>query len=357
MPPHAPDTGLQPGATPVDQLADCTALVLSDYAKGVLHNPQPLIGAARSLGIPVLVDPKGPDFMRYRGATLLTPNLREFEAVVGHCDTEAELIKRARGLISDLELDALLVTRAERGMTLVLADGDAMHLPAREREVFDVTGAGDTVIGVLAAALAAGGAMRDAVMLANIAAGLVVGRLGAVSISAPELRQALGAAPHPERGVVSLEQLQVALAEVRAKGARVVFSNGCFDLLHAGHVSYLEQARNMGDCLVVAVNSDASLRRLKGPGRPLNPLDRRMAVLAGLAAVDWVLPFDEDTPEALLRALRPEVLVKGGDYTRKEDIVGWRIVEAYGGEVRIAERVGDASTSAMLDRIQDKSED
>lgn len=341
----------------LDHLAGCTALVLSDYAKGALDQPQSLISAARSQGIPVLVDPKGPDFLRYRGATLLTPNLREFEAVVGHCDTETELVQRARRLIADHALTALLVTRSERGMTLVSADGEVSHLPAREREVFDVTGAGDTVIGVLAAVLAAGGEMREAVTLANVAAGLVVGRLGAASISLPELRQALASGGRPERGVVGLEQLQVALAGARARGERVVFTNGCFDLLHAGHVAYLAQARGMGDRLVVAVNSDETLRHLKGPGRPLNPLDRRMAVLAGLESVDWVVPFDDETPEALLRTLRPEVLVKGGDYARKEDIVGWQIVEAYGGEVRIAERVGGASTSDLVDRIQGESED
>ena len=356
-PPGAAAAGARLCGAALDHLAGCTALVLSDYAKGALDQPQSLIDAARSQGIPVLVDPKGPDFLRYRGATLLTPNLREFEAVVGHCDSEAELVQRARRLVADHALTALLVTRSERGMTLVSADGEVSHLPAREREVFDVTGAGDTVVGVLAAVLAAGGEMREAVTLANVAAGLVVGRLGAACISLPELRQALAGGGRPERGVVALEQLQVALAGARARGERVVFTNGCFDLLHAGHVAYLAQARGMGDRLVVAVNSDESLRRLKGPGRPLNPLDRRMAVLAGLESVDWVVPFDDETPEALLRTLRPEVLVKGGDYVRKEDIVGWQIVEAYGGEVRIAERVGGASTRGLVDRIQAKSED
>ncbi|MEZ5568360.1 MAG: bifunctional D-glycero-beta-D-manno-heptose-7-phosphate kinase/D-glycero-beta-D-manno-heptose 1-phosphate adenylyltransferase HldE [Halioglobus sp.] len=350
---RAPEAAFDPMplAAPGGRLAACTALVLSDYAKGVLHDPQPLIRAARAARVPVLVDPKGPDFTRYRGATLLTPNLREFEAVTGVCATEAELEAHARTLVADLQLEALLVTRAERGMTLVRADGEALHLPAREREVFDVTGAGDTVIGVLAAALAAGADLREATVLANIGAGLAVGRFGAVAISAPELRQALAGEAGPERGVVSLEQLQAALSQARARGERVVFTNGCFDLLHAGHVSYLEQARRMGDRLVVAVNGDASLARLKGPGRPLNAQHRRMAVLAGLAAVDWVVGFDDDTPEALLQLLQPEVLVKGGDYARKEEIVGWQIVEAYGGEVRIAEQLPGASTSALVDSI------
>lgn len=349
----APPFASQPlGDGLADRLAGCSALVLSDYAKGALADPQPLIAVAREAGIPVLVDPKGTDFSRYRGATLLTPNLHEFEAVVGQCDTESELVARGERLMDDLALQALLVTRGEHGMTLLRPGEEELHLPARAREVFDVTGAGDTVIAVLAAAVAAGADLPQAVGLANIAASLVVGKLGTAAVSAPELRRAVMQEQGFERGAVSLEQLQVAVADARSQGEKVVFTNGCFDIIHAGHVSYLEQARELGDRLIVAVNSDESVRRLKGKGRPINPADRRMAVLAGLEAVDWVVCFSEDTPRSLLETLRPDILVKGGDYPGKEQVVGWEIVEAYGGEVKVLGLVDNVSTSAIVSQIQ-----
>lgn len=330
------------------------ALVLSDYAKGTLRDPSALIHQARERGIPVLVDPKGSDFSKYRGATLLTPNLHEFEAVVGACEHEADLVARGEALIRELQLDALLVTRGEHGMTLIRPGSPELHLPARAREVFDVTGAGDTVIAVLAAALAAGDDLANAVALANVAAGIVVGKLGTATVSEPELRRAVSGESGSERGVLSPEQLQVAIAEAHARGETVVMTNGCFDILHAGHVAYLEQARACGDRLIVAVNDDASVTRLKGPGRPINPVDRRMAVLAGLGAVDWVVPFSEDTPEALLAMLKPDVLVKGGDYTR-EQVVGWQIVEGYGGRVQVLGLVEDCSTTAIVKKVMEKN--
>ena len=338
------------------QLDGCGALVLSDYGKGALSQPAPLIAAARSRGIPVLVDPKGTDFARYRGATLLTPNLHEFEAVVGACATEGELVARGQELMADLDLGALLVTRGEHGMTLLRPGAEELHLPARAREVFDVTGAGDTVIGVLAAAVAGGADLPRAVALANIAASIVVGKLGTAAVSAPELRRAVQQEQGSERGTVTLEQLQVSVADARSHGERLVFTNGCFDIIHAGHVSYLEQARQLGDRLIVAVNSDASVRRLKGKGRPINPQDRRMAVLAGLEAVDWVVCFPDDTPVPLLHALQPDILVKGGDYQSKEDVVGWDVVEAYGGRVRVMGVVDSVSTTAIVSKIQGESE-
>lgn len=344
-----------PSAELETQLAGCGALVLSDYAKGTLDQPAALIAAARARGIPVLVDPKGADFARYRGASLLTPNLQEFEAVVGACPSEAELALRAQRLMAEYALGALLVTRGEHGMTLLRPGEEPLHVPTRAREVFDVTGAGDTVIGVLAAAVAAGAALPDAVALANLAAGIVVGKLGTAVVSAPELRRALAQERGVDRGVLTLEQLQGAVAEARARGERLVFTNGCFDILHAGHVRYLEQARQLGDRLIVAVNSDASVRRLKGRGRPINPEARRMAVLAALGAVDWVVGFPGDTPVDLLRALRPDVLVKGGDYRDKRAVVGWDIVEGYGGEVRLMGIVDDVSTTAIVGRIQNES--
>jgi len=328
-------------------------LVLSDYAKGTLAEAPRLIREARLAGKAVMVDPKGTDFGRYAGATLLTPNLREFEAVAGSCASERELADRARALASQHGLDALLVTRGEQGMTLVPRDAPVLHLPARAREVFDVTGAGDTVIGVLAAAFASGSGLAEAAALANLAAGIVVGKLGTAVLGAPELRFAVQREQGSERGVLALEQLLDALAGARARGERIVMTNGCFDIVHAGHVGYLDQARSLGDRLVVAVNSDASVARLKGAGRPVNPLERRMAVLAALESVDWVLAFDEDTPETLLRSLRPDILVKGGDYARDE-VVGREIVEAYGGEVRVLDLIQDCSTSAIVARIRQR---
>lgn len=330
------------------------ALILSDYAKGALADPQPLIQAAKAAGIPVLVDPKGSDFSRYRGATLLTPNLYEFEEIVGHCASEQELVSKGEQLMLQHELSALLVTRGEHGMTLLRPDEQELHLPARAREVFDVTGAGDTVISVLAASLAAGEQLPQAVALANLAAGIVVAKLGTAAISAPELRRAVNAEQGFERGALSLEQLRISLDDARAHGEKIVFTNGCFDIIHAGHVGYLEQARELGDRLVVAINSDESVVRLKGPGRPINPVDRRMAVLAGLEAVDWVTSFDGDTPESLLEALKPDVLVKGGDYD-KESVVGWQIVEAYGGEVKVLSFFDDCSTTAIVEKVLEKN--
>ncbi len=336
-----------------DLLGGVGVLVLSDYAKGALQDPQALIAAARRAGVPVLADPKGSDFSRYTGATLLTPNLQEFEVVVGPCSGEQELVKRGLALLDKLHLEALLITRGELGMTLLRRDAPELHLPARAREVFDVTGAGDTVIAVLAAAIAAGSPLHEAVALANIAAGVVVGKLGTATVSAPELRRAVQREQGSERGVVNHEQLLVDIADARAHGEKIVFTNGCFDILHAGHVGYLEQARKLGDRLIVAVNSDESVTRLKGPGRPINSEGRRMAVLAGLEAVDWVIAFSEDTPEPLLESLKPDILVKGGDYTR-EQVVGWQIVECYGGAVQVLDFLDDCSTSAIVEKIQQK---
>jgi D-beta-D-heptose 7-phosphate kinase/D-beta-D-heptose 1-phosphate adenosyltransferase len=259
--------------------------------------------------------------------------------------------------MAELDLGALLVTRGEHGMTLLRPGEEELHLPARAREVFDVTGAGDTVIGVLAASVAGGASLPQAVTLANIAASIVVGKLGTAAVSAPELRRAVQQDQGSERGAVTLEQLQVSVADARSHGERVVFTNGCFDIIHAGHVSYLEQARKLGDRLIVAVNSDQSVRRLKGRGRPINPADRRMAVLAGLEAVDWVVRFTEDTPVSLLRVLQPDILVKGGDYQAKEDVVGWETVEEYGGQVQIMGVVDSVSTTAIVSKIQNDSKD
>lgn len=332
-------------------MASAGVVILSDYAKGVLASAEPIIKLAKKHKIPVLVDPKGRDFSRYHGATLVTPNLHEFETIVGSCPREQDLIEKGLKLLREHQWQSLLITRGEHGMTL-LRDGEAeLHLPARAREVYDVTGAGDTVIATLAAALAAGEALPEATALANLAAGIVVGKLGAAPITVPELRRAAWSEHHSGRGVLSEEQLLIARLDARAHGEKVVMTNGCFDILHAGHVAYLEQAKKLGGRLVVAVNNDASVQRLKGNGRPVNTLERRMAVLAGLEAVDWVVSFSEDTPERLIASVLPDVLVKGGDY-RVEDIAGAKAVLAQGGEVRVLEFVPDCSTSAIIRAIK-----
>ncbi|WP_296266110.1 bifunctional D-glycero-beta-D-manno-heptose-7-phosphate kinase/D-glycero-beta-D-manno-heptose 1-phosphate adenylyltransferase HldE [Pseudomonas sp. UBA6562] len=348
------DTDTQALQQSVEALLDqVKVLVISDYGKGALKNHQALIQAAVARRIPVLADPKGKDFSIYRGASLITPNLAEFEAIVGHCVDEADLVAKGAKLMSELELGALLVTRGEHGMTLLRPEQAPLHLPARAREVFDVTGAGDTVISTLAAAIAAAEDLPCAVGLANLAAGIVVGKLGTAAISAPELRRAIQREEGSERGVLSLEQLLQAIDDARAHNERIVFTNGCFDILHAGHVTYLEQARALGDRLIVAVNDDASVSRLKGPGRPINSVDRRMAVLAGLGAVDWVISFSESTPENLLAEVRPDVLVKGGDYG-VEQVVGAEIVHAYGGAVKVLGLVENSSTTSIVEKIRSR---
>jgi D-beta-D-heptose 7-phosphate kinase / D-beta-D-heptose 1-phosphate adenosyltransferase len=333
------------------ELAGTAAVVLSDYGKGALRAPHVLIEAARQAGLPVLVDPKGRDFSIYRGATLITPNLAEFEAVAGRCTDTEDMVRRAEALIADCGIEALLITRGEDGMSLVRPGQAPVHLPARAREVFDVTGAGDTVIATLAAGLAAGLALPQATALANLAAGIVVGKLGTATVTVAELRRVLREQDDASHGVVSEAELLAAVAEARAHGERIVMTNGCFDLLHAGHVGYLEQARARGDRLIVAVNDDDSVRRLKGEGRPVNPVAQRMAVLAGLASVDWVVPFAEDTPARLIGAVLPDVLVKGGDY-RPEQIAGYAAVVANGGSVEILDFLDGCSTTAMLSRLR-----
>ncbi len=333
------------------QLANSDVVVLSDYDKGTLSHTAGLIESARAAGIPVLVDPKGLHFDKYRGATLLTPNRSEFEAVVGPCPTEDDLVRRGQKLLAELSLEALLITRGEQGMSLLQQGQPPLHLPTHAKEVYDVTGAGDTVIATLASGLAAGLSMADATRLANQAAGLAVGKLGTATITNAELAAALQGAPTRQRGVIDLPHLVPLIRASQAHGERIVATNGCFDILHPGHVDYLQRARALGDRLLVLVNSDASVSRLKGPERPINPLPHRMTLLAALECVDWVVPFEEDTPRALIGTLLPDILVKGGDYTEISAIAGHDHVLANGGEVRILPFVDGHSTTGLIERI------
>ncbi|HFC9429902.1 bifunctional heptose 7-phosphate kinase/heptose 1-phosphate adenyltransferase [Vibrio cholerae] len=327
------------------------AVILSDYAKGALEHVQQFIQKAKAAGVPVFIDPKGSDFERYRGASLLTPNMSEFEAVVGKVKSEQELVEKGFALIEKFDLGALLVTRSEHGMTLLSRGLEPFHLPTQAKEVYDVTGAGDTVISVLAASVAAGKALDEACALANAAAGVVVGKLGTSTVSTIELAEAVHGSKDTDYGVISEDALIEAVKKAQARGEKVVMTNGCFDILHAGHVSYLNHAAELGDRLIVAVNTDESVKRLKGPGRPVNSTDRRMAVLAGLGAVDWVVPFSEDTPQRLIAAVLPNLLVKGGDY-KPEDIAGGKEVIAAGGEVKVLNFEEGCSTTEIIEAIK-----
>lgn len=334
-------------------LGQVDAVILSDYAKGALRHSAALIVAARKAGLPVIVDPKGTDFERYRGATVITPNLSEFEAVVGRCESDADIEERGARLRDQYELDAVLITRSEKGMTLVARDHPPMHIPTRAQEVFDVTGAGDTVVATLGVCLAAGVPMRESVNLANMAAGIVVAKLGTATVSPAELARALrGSSSLIAPGVCNseaelLDQVQIA----RANGEHIVMTNGCFDILHPGHIDYLEKARALGDRLIVAVNDDASVKRLKGDERPVNSLPIRMRMLAALGCVDWVVAFSEDTPRRVIAEVLPDVLVKGGDYS-VEQIAGATEVMAAGGEVRILDFLPGHSTTGFINKIQ-----
>lgn len=334
-----------------EKVREAGIVVMSDYGKGVLREPAQLIAAARAAGKRVLVDPKTKDFGLYRGASIITPNYSEFEAVVGRCRSDQEIVERGRRLATDLGLEALLVTRGEQGMSLLRPEGEPVHLPTQAREVYDVTGAGDTVIAVLAASLAAGAELQTAVYLANIAAGIVVGKMGTATASVAEIRHALHVMHEFRAGILGEDELVTLVRDSRARGETVVMTNGCFDILHAGHVQYLEEARKLGHRLIVAVNDDDSVRRLKGAARPINSLANRMAVLAALECVDWVVGFSEDTPERLICRVLPDVLVKGGDY-RPEAVAGSGCVTRHGGRVQILGFKEGLSTSAVITAIR-----
>ncbi len=345
-----------PGDTMVNALRKTLdgagAVVLSDYGKGALSDVVALIAACREAGVPVLVDPKGSDFSKYRGASVITPNQSEFEAVVGACATDEELVSRARSLLEQLDLEALLVTRSEKGMLLLEAGAEPVFLSTQAREVYDVTGAGDTVIATLAGALASGEDFSSSAALANVAAGLVVRKIGVATVTPGEISASLHQRGQGGRGLVNKAELLTMVADSREKGERFIMTNGCFDVLHAGHVSYLEEAKSLGDRLIVAINDDDSVRRLKGDSRPINALEDRMLVLAGLAAVDWVVPFSEDTPTSLIADVLPDVLVKGGDYTPAQ-IAGAKEVLQNGGEVRVLPFRDGHSSSRIIEKLRD----
>lgn len=329
-------------------------LLISDYGKGVLTPTllQNVIAHARQRGIPVVVDPKGTDFGRYHGATIITPNRREAEAAsrVAIRD-DASLQSAAATLLANDAYDALLITRSSEGMSLFSRDGIPVHIPTVAREVYDVTGAGDTVVATLGIGLACGLNFEDAARMANIAAGIAVGKVGTSTVTPDEIIASIGL-EHPDSDIKikNLDVLMHLVDKQRSNGKRIAFTNGCFDLLHVGHVKYLQKARSYGDLLILGLNSDESVRRLKGEKRPLISQQERAHILAALDCVDYVVIFEEDTPIRLLEALRPHVLVKGGDYT-PDRVVGRELVESYGGKVELVTFVDGKSTTNIIDKI------
>ncbi|MCB2106732.1 MAG: D-glycero-beta-D-manno-heptose-7-phosphate kinase [Rhodobacteraceae bacterium] len=338
--------------TAIAQVPVCDVVLLSDYRKGVLNRglAQAVIAAARAANKPVVVDPKGSDYSRYQGADVITPNRAELaEATEMPVETEAELIAAAQMLCKDIGVGAVVVTRSGDGMSVVTAKGEVTHLSAETQEVADVTGAGDTVVAALAVAIAAKVPLVDAAKLANTAAGVVVARHGTAVASSHDIGAAL-----LHRDLSVAEQKCVDLNEAvrtakawKARGLKVGFTNGCFDLLHPGHISLLAQARAACDRLIVALNSDESVRRLKGEGRPVQTAAARAAVMASLATVDLVIIFDQDTPIGEITALTPDVLIKGADYNR-DTVVGADVVERHGGKVVLADLVPSFSTTATI---------
>lgn len=338
-------------------LSDYDVLLISDYDKGSLSCVARMIDMARTQGKKVLVDPKQLDLKVYCGADIITPNLAEFRAAGGQTHSDQAMVDSAREILGRCGIGAMLLTRSEHGMSLITPTMH-QHVAAQVQEVSDVTGAGDTVIATLAVMLGAGMELHEAVQLANLAAGIVVGKLGAATVSPEELAVRLNTHLLSQGDVYQTPYAKVLqhIQFARQNGERIVFTNGCFDILHAGHVRYLAQARALGDRLVVGLNSDASVSRLKGPARPINPLAERATVLSSLSSVDWVLPFgddpaESDTPLALIRKVRPDVLAKGGDYS-VEGIVGATEVLGWGGEVRVLPFVDGCSTTAIVRKLQ-----
>ena len=333
------------------KLKNFGAVIVSDYGKGTLHDVPFIIQQAKKRDIPVFIDPKGNNFNKYKGAYIITPNYLEFSTEVGGVKNEQDLNTKAKNMIKKLSLQGLLITRGQEGMTLFEKEGSKVNrsdFPTVARDVFDVSGAGDTVIASLAAAQSSGMTLEDSVKLANAAAGIVVGKSGTASPSLLELSFRLNSSD----SVLSKTEIKDLVKEAKKDSKKIVFTNGCFDLLHVGHITYLEEAKKLGDRLVVALNSDSSVRKLKGVKRPINKLNERAKQIAALDSVDWVTSFSEDTPLKLIKELEPDVLVKGKDYKVK-DIVGSKAVLSQGGQVKTIKLVKGISTSNLIKKIKD----
>lgn len=324
-------------------------VIISDYGKGLISNLKHYISAAKAEKKIIIVDPKGTDFRKYKGSTILTPNMSEFEEVVGSCKNLHEIELKAKKLIKQLSLNALLITRSEKGMTLVEKGKKSFNVPALAKDVYDVTGAGDTVVSVLASCLGAGITFRDSVVIANIAASIVVGKVGTSTVSPKEI---INTVPDNTYHINDTKRKIIKrIIDLKQSGKKIVFTNGCFDILHPGHLSYLREAKNLGDILVIGLNSDTSVRRLKGTKRPINKQKDRSILLQSLSFVDYVIPFSEDTPKDLIEILSPDILVKGGDYKIK-DIEGADHVIKNNGKVKILDFIHGYSSSNIIEKIK-----
>ncbi|HEY0925106.1 D-glycero-beta-D-manno-heptose 1-phosphate adenylyltransferase [Brevundimonas sp.] len=333
------------------------SILISDYAKGSVTAAllDDALKAARASGAPVIVDPKGSDFARYGAVDVIKPNASELAGATGlPVDSDADVEAALTALLAATTAKAIIVTRAGKGMSLMRRGGEAKHFPGRAREVFDVSGAGDTGLAALGLALGAGASLETAVEFAILASGVVVGKAGTAVVTPAELIDAEMSqhASGAHAKVMPLDELAHVVEGWKRQGLKVGFTNGCFDILHRGHVAYLAQARSWCDRLVVALNTDASVRRLKGEGRPINDLDSRAVVIGGLQSVDRVTSFDDPTPIALIERLRPDVLIKGADYTR-EGVVGGDLVESWGGEVKLATFEDGFSTTRTISKMKD----
>lgn len=339
------------------EISKFNTLVLSDYAKGVLYNPRPYIEVANAFGIPVIIDPKSSDFNLYRGATIVKPNLSEFEKIVGKCATLEIMVDKARNLLNEYGIGCLIITRGADGITVVPATGEATHLPALSGEVYDVTGAGDTVLAVLAAGVSVGLDLVQVAHLSTIAAGLVVSKVGTSSVSLQELKDSFKQTDDLPLGIIPEAELREVIKLSQGRGEKVVFVNGCYDFIHFGHIRYFERARALGDRLVVGVNTDASVKRLKGPDRPMYNEQQRMEVLAALKAVDWVVTFDENTPGRLVESLNPNIMAKGDEHFKSIDQIpaseGIDHVLRNGGTVHLISRTPDCSSSKMIEFVNE----
>jgi len=335
-------------------LPKASIVALSDYGKGALYDTRQIIKLSKAAGVPVVIDPKGTDFEKYSQASMIVPNQFEFETIVGKCTTDNDVISKGRVLLEKLNIDSLLVTRSEKGMILIQKNEQPLILPTRAREVYDVTGAGDTVFATIATAISNGESILNSIHLANIAGGIVVGKLGTSTVTRHELQQAMLEHIPLQQGIIEKNEIVEIILQAKVSGEKIVMTNGCFDILHMGHVKYLEQAAQLGDRLIVAINSDDSVSQLKGNNRPINNLESRMAVLSALKSVDWVVSFNELTPERLISEIKPDILVKGGNY-KLDEIVGADTVINNGGDVKVLDYVEGTSTTKLVETIMNKN--
>ena len=326
-------------------------IIFSDYLKGALTYIDKMINISRASGIKTVVDPKVTDFSIYSGAYIITPNMMEFTKVVGPITDQDNLIEKANKLITEINVDAMCLTRGENGMSLFSRGNyNPIQIDATKLEVFDVSGAGDTVVAVLALCLAQGLTLKEAAILANTAAGISVRRTGTTVISREDVLRELSHLELSSTKIVAENELKNILALEKSKGGKIVFTNGCFDLIHVGHIKCLEKARQFGTLLVVAINSDNSIKRLKGEKRPINTLKDRLKILSALESVDYIVPFETDTPLDLIKTLNPDIVVKGGDYT-EQDIVGHEFIRTNNGVIKIVPFIGKYSSTSLIEKI------